>query len=92
MSQSNDADYVHMQFYDEQRLEEITEVKEDYDITWKEMLEFGRCYLEAVDKLHTDDPEFVAELLLRSDLEASLELETIGDVGLMDLLNRPDPT
>lgn len=57
MANNHDPSYVHVEFHDEDRLNEIKDAKSEYGVTWKGMLEFGVQYIRAVEKADTLDPE-----------------------------------
>jgi len=83
-----DPEYVHMQFHDPDRLDAIRDAKEDHNVRWREMVEFGKRYLETIDEIIEDNPKLVAQHMLeRTDTDELLEHTEIDD--LVDRIDSP---
>ena len=61
MSDQDTSLYVHAEFYqdEQEQLDEIRTTKEDYGVSWKQMLEFGMRYIEAVEEAETLHPDLL---------------------------------
>lgn len=53
--------YVQAEFYEEDRWDPIIDAKEDHGATWKQMLDFGRRYIEAVEEAEKLDPDLLLQ-------------------------------
>ncbi|MFD1588051.1 hypothetical protein ACFR9U_13790 [Halorientalis brevis] len=60
-NQNHDPSYVHIEFFDDDRLSDIKDSKNEYGVTWRTMLEFGARYINAVEQAETLDPEHLLE-------------------------------
>jgi len=84
----SDPDYVHVQFHDPDRLEAIRNTKNQHNMRWREVLEYGARYLQAIDDVIDDNPELLAQhLLKRTDTTELLEYANRDD--LTDSVSTP---